>query len=109
MGPKLTKIINGANFDDYGDGMTEKAILQELYQLCGDSNEVRFDIVDEYVSTSTAFDECLVQNKITWPKNFDIFEGKTGKDGDKSFFDGLTEEQAKAFHEQLKVILAPKK
>ena len=107
MGPALTRIVNNATFGDYGDGMTEKAILQELYQLCGDSNEKRFNIVDEYVNTNCAFDEFLVQNKITWPKNFDIFEGKTGRDGEKSFFDGLTEEQAKAFHEQLKVILAP--
>ena len=60
MGATLTKIVNGASFNDYGDGMTEKAILQELYQLCGDSNEARFDIVDEYVNTSSAFDDCLV-------------------------------------------------
>ena len=56
----MTKLVNGASFGDYGDGMTEKAILQELFQLCGDSNEARFDLVDEYVNTSSAFDECLI-------------------------------------------------
>ena len=56
----MTKLVNGASFGDYGDGMTEKAILQELFQLCGASNEARFDLVDEYVNTSSAFDECLI-------------------------------------------------
>ena len=60
MGPKLTKVINETTFIDYGEGMTDKAILQELYQLCGDSNEARFLLVDEYVNTSSAFDECFV-------------------------------------------------
>jgi hypothetical protein len=40
--------------------MTDKVILQELYQLCGDSDEARFVIADEYVKTSSALDECFV-------------------------------------------------
>jgi hypothetical protein len=47
MGLKLTKIVNNATFIDYGAGMTDKTILQEIYQLCGDSKEARFLIVDE--------------------------------------------------------------
>ena len=109
MGPHLTKIVNGAAFGDYGDGMTDKAILQELYLQCGDTNDARFGVVDEYVNTSSAFDECLVKNKITWPKNFDIFEGTTGKEGEKPFFDNLTEDQAQAFLQQLRTAMAPER
>ena len=104
----MTKIVNGAAFGDYGDGMTDKAILQELYLHCGDNNEARFGVVDEYVNTSSAFDECLVNNKITWPKNFDIFEGTTGKDGERPFFDTLTEVQAQAFLQQLRSAMSTK-
>ena len=108
MGEKLSKLVNEARFGDYGDGMSDKNILQELYQHCGDSNEARFDLVDEYVNTSSAFDDCLVNNKITWPKNFDIFEGTTGKDGEKPFFDTLTEDQAQAFLQQLRSAMSTK-
>ena len=104
MGEKLTKLVNSATFADYGDGTTDKIILQELFQNCGDSNEARFAAVDEYVSTSSVFDDCLVKNKITWPKNYSIFEGTAGIDG-KPFFETLTEEQAKAFYGQLKVVM----
>ena len=30
MGPALKKIVNGASFNYYCDGMTDNAILQEL-------------------------------------------------------------------------------
>ena len=60
MGPKLTKIVTDSAFSDYGDGMTIKAILQELYQLCEETNEARFLAVDEFVITTSALDECFI-------------------------------------------------
>ena len=33
--------------------MSDKNILQELYQHCGDSNEARFDLVDEFAPSPT--------------------------------------------------------
>ena len=52
MGPKLAKNVIDSSFTSCGEAMTNKAILQELYQLCEESNEARFLAVDEFVNTT---------------------------------------------------------
>ena len=65
--------------------------LKFMYERCGATEEERFDNVDQYVNTDDAFGKSLKKHKISWPSNWDSFQG-VGENA--PFFDTLSEEQS---------------
>jgi hypothetical protein len=61
-----------------GAGATNKDRLKFAFEQCGKTEQERYDFVDEYVNTDDSIGAVLTRNKISWPSNFDSFNGLDG-------------------------------